>query len=213
MKFQNLIERVGDGPPLFTTGQLLAGNRRPAYVRQQLSRWVGAGKVIQIKRGLYMLEKPWRRERPHAYLVANWLAPCSWVSGESVLSDRGIIPDIAWHASSYGPIRSRQVQTPVGHFFFQRLTPRLNFGYRRIEVFPGQFALVAEPEKALVDMAFGHPDADNKHWVRELRLNYADLDLDKLDAFVARARSRKLERMGKHVRNFAADEEFEDFLR
>ncbi len=51
MKFQDLIAIVAE-EPVFETGLLLAGPGDPAHVRRQLSRWVSAGRVQQLRRGL-----------------------------------------------------------------------------------------------------------------------------------------------------------------
>ena len=52
MKFQDLIAIVAE-EPVFETSLLLAGPGDPAHVRRQLSRWVRAGRVQQLRRGLY----------------------------------------------------------------------------------------------------------------------------------------------------------------
>ena len=57
MKFQDLVAIVAD-EPVFDTGLLLAGPVGPAQVQRQLSRWVRAGRVLQLRRGLYALAPP-----------------------------------------------------------------------------------------------------------------------------------------------------------
>lgn len=52
MNFKELVEIVGD-EPVFETDLLLAGAVDPAAVRKQLSRWTTAGKLFQLRRGLY----------------------------------------------------------------------------------------------------------------------------------------------------------------
>ncbi|RME91459.1 MAG: hypothetical protein D6770_00340 [Anaerolineae bacterium] len=52
MEFSRLLELVGD-EPLFEAGLLLTGDVDPNDVRRQLSRWVKAGWVVQLRRGLY----------------------------------------------------------------------------------------------------------------------------------------------------------------
>ena len=55
MKFTELLATVGE-LPVFRGSLLLAGDRDPADVRRQLSRWTAAGKVIQLRRDVYVLE-------------------------------------------------------------------------------------------------------------------------------------------------------------
>jgi hypothetical protein len=58
MKFDDLLVSTSK-QPFFETGLLLAGAVDPADVRRQLSRWVRAGRVIQLRRGLYSLAAPY----------------------------------------------------------------------------------------------------------------------------------------------------------
>jgi hypothetical protein len=51
------------------------------------------------------------------------------------------------------------------------------FGYRQIEVGKGQRALIAEPEKALLDLVYLTPGGDSVDYLRALRLQ----NLDRLD--------------------------------
>jgi len=67
MKFESLLSLVED-QPLFETGLLLAGDVDPDDIRRQLSRWVKAGKIRQLRRGLYMLESPYQSVAPHPFL-------------------------------------------------------------------------------------------------------------------------------------------------
>ena len=76
MKFDALLEVV-ESEPVFETGWLLAGDIDPADVRRQLSRWVRAGRIVQLRRGLYALAPPFRKAIPHPFLVANRLVPGS----------------------------------------------------------------------------------------------------------------------------------------
>ena len=99
MKFQDLIAIVAE-EPVFETGLLLAGPGDPAHVRRQLSRWVRAGRVQQLRRGLYALAPPWRKRIPHPFLVANRLAPDSYVSGLSALAFAHAIPEYVAEVTS-----------------------------------------------------------------------------------------------------------------
>ncbi|MCS7080575.1 MAG: hypothetical protein NZ585_11100 [Chloracidobacterium sp.] len=54
MEFAELLRLVGN-EPVFETGLLLAGAVDPNDVRRQLSRWTTAGRLYQLRRGLYAL--------------------------------------------------------------------------------------------------------------------------------------------------------------
>ena len=79
-----MLEIVGN-EPIFRTGLLLAGDVDPVHVRRQLGRWVKAGKVYQLRRGLYTLAPPHQQTKPHPFLISNQLVRPSYVSLQSAL--------------------------------------------------------------------------------------------------------------------------------
>ena len=78
MKFEEILA-LTNNLPFFETGLLLAGDVDPGDVRRQLSRWQKAGKILQQRRGLYTLAPPYQQVNPHPFLIANALAPGSYV--------------------------------------------------------------------------------------------------------------------------------------
>lgn len=92
MKFDSLLSQL---PPtgLFRTGDILAGESDAKAVRRQLDRWVKSGKVAQLRRGVYQLQKPYCASPPHPFLTANFLRRASYVSLQSALSHYGMIPE------------------------------------------------------------------------------------------------------------------------
>jgi hypothetical protein len=80
MKFSDALSIVGN-QPFFDTGLLLAGEVDPTDVRRQLSRWVRAGKIRLLRRGLYTFAPPYQIAVLHPFLVANALVPGSYISG------------------------------------------------------------------------------------------------------------------------------------
>ncbi len=46
--------------PVFESGHLYAGTDSPRQVQRQLTDWVQAGKVIQLRRGFYTLAQPYQ---------------------------------------------------------------------------------------------------------------------------------------------------------
>ena len=93
MEFSSLLDIVGN-EPLFGTEVLLAGDVSPVNIHRQLSRWVTAGKVYQLRRGLYSLAPPYQKVVPHPFLVANRLQPGSYISLQSALAYYGLISEL-----------------------------------------------------------------------------------------------------------------------
>ena len=206
MNFTRLLELVGD-EPVFDSAVLLAGPVNPADLRRQLSRWTKAGRLIQLRRGVYTLAPPYQKIKPHPFLIANRLLPASYVSLQSALDYYGLIPDVAHGVTSVTTRRPHRWQTPLGSFIFHHIKPAWLHGYRRLEVSPGQHAFVATPEKALLDLAYLHPRADDPAFLQELRLqNLERLDLAQLRALADWSAKPKLRRFAERVAALAQAE-------
>ena len=130
------------------------------------------------------------------------------MSLQSVLAFHGIIPEQVPVVTSVGPGRPETVRNPLGAFQFNHLTLRLLFGYSQVEVAPRQFAFVASPEKALLDLVYLTPGADAIAYLRELRLqNPAAIDRSRLEELAQRSGKPKLIRSARLVGSLLAAEE------
>lgn len=200
MRFEDLLEIV-DREPVFETGLLLAGDVDPAGVRRQLSRWVSAGRLYQLRRGLYALAPPFQKIRPHPFLVANRLVPGSYVSLQSVLAERSLIPEYVPVTTSVTVGRPRCWDTPLGSYLFRHLQADLLNGFRRVDLAEGQDALLASPEKALLDLVYLEPDADSPEYLAELRLQNLEevLDLTELRRLAEASGKPKLRRAAGRI--------------
>jgi predicted transcriptional regulator of viral defense system len=183
MEFEHLLELVGD-EPVFETALLLAGKVNPHIVRLQLTRWTNNGRVYQLRRGLYAIAPPYQKVKPHPFLIANHMRRASYVSGQSALAFYGIIPEVVPVTLSVTAGRPEHLDTPLGIFDFRHVRHELLRGYRMTDLGrtpPSQQALVATPEKALLDLVYLQPGGDSPNYLRELRLqNLELLDLDEL---------------------------------
>ena len=206
MEFSRLLELVGD-EPVFGTEILLAGAVDPNDVRRQLSRWVSAGRLCQLRRGLYALLPPFQRVKAHPFVVANRMVRGSYVSLQSALAHYSLIPEGVPVVTSVSTARPGRWDTPLGSYEFRHIKVDLLFGYKLEEVSPGQRAFVATPEKALLDLAYLQPGADDPAYLRELRLqNLERLDLSALHHLAERAGKPKLRRVAAYVANLANTE-------
>lgn len=197
MKFSALLDDVGD-LPLFRGSLLLAGDRDPTDVRRQLSRWTAAGKIVQLRRDVYVLADPWRRIDPHPFLVANELSRPSYVSLQSGLAWHGLIPEAAVVTTSVTAGRPEVVHTPLGRFIYRHVQPAAFFGFETAEVWRGQRARVADAAKALLDLVYLTPGGDAVGHLASLRLEGLDAaTCNVLRAHAARWGKPKLERAAR----------------
>jgi len=199
MDFANLVKLVGD-EPAFETALLLAGEVDGRDLRRQLSRWTKAGRLYQLRRGLYTLAPPFQKVKPHPFVIANRMVRGSYVSCQSTLAHYGHIPEYVPVVVSVTTARPGRWETPLGIFEFHHVKTDWLRGYRLIELCGGQKAFVASPEKALLDLIHLHAGGDSPQYLRELRLqNLERLDLDELQRLAALAGRPKLKRAAKLI--------------
>ena len=199
MEFGELLEAVGR-EPVFETGLLLAGDVDPAGVRKQLSRWTKAGRLYQLRRGLYALAPPYQKVKPHPFLVANHLVRGSYISLHSALAYRGLIPEAVLVTTSVASRRPSRQETALGVYEYRHIKLGLLFGYRLEELVEDQKAFVATQEKALLDLVHLTPGGDTREYLRELRLQNLDgINPDLLMNHAVRAQSPKLYRAAERI--------------
>ena len=194
MKIAELSTKVSPGG-LFRTGQILSGQHSPANVRRQLDRWVKSGRVLKLRRGVYVLREPYANAAVHPFAAANALKKASYISLHSALSHHGMIPEYVPVTTSVTTGRPEELTAAIGRFQFQHVSTRLFFGFSEVEVSRDQQALLASPQKALIDLLYLTPHSDQVEYLRELRLSRPErLDLEDLHADVERSGSAKVER-------------------
>lgn len=211
MEFNSLLKLIGD-EPIFESSILLAGDVDPKLIRIQLSRWIKAGKIYQLRRGLYSIAPPYQRQQPHPFLVANHLQKASYVSLQSALSFYGLIPEVVNITTSVSTGRPERLDTPLGTFEFRHIKTELLFGYRMTEL-GEQSALIATPEKALLDLIYLQPGGGSLAYLKELRLqNTEKLDKDLLRRQSEKFNTPKLQNAVKGILQLISgeSEEFED---
>ncbi len=209
MNIRTMLDIVGS-EPVFETGLLLAGNVEPAYVRQQLSRWVNRGYVFKLRRGLYAVAPPFQKKNPHPFLVANRMMRGSYVSCWSALAHYGLIPEYVQVVTSVTTGWPAQWDTPLGRYEFRRIKPDLWGTCELTQLTDGQQAFVATPEKALLDLLYLFPRSESTEFIQELRLqNLNRLETNTLMAMAEASRSTKLENAARQVMELAESESVE----
>ena len=205
MEFDRLLKLIGDDP-VFETSLLLAGNIDPQNVRLQLTRWVNSGRLYQLRRGLYSMAPPYQKIKPHLFLVANRLQRASYVSLQSALAFYGLIPETVNITINVTAGRPERLVTPLGIFEFRHIQSKLLYGYQMTDL-GGQNALVATPEKALLDLVYLQPGGESAKYINELRLQNLDhLNLDGLKRQTAVYDSPKMRAAAKVITNLIQGE-------
>ena len=201
MKFDELVAAVAN-EDVFTTGWLTVGGKCSAVdIRRQLDRWVKAGKVVQLRRGYYMLGDPWRRKMVNPFFVANRLKKASYVSLQSALAWYGMIPEYVPETTSVTTGRPEILQNPVGSFSYQHVKRAWFMGYCQVKTDSDRLVFMATPEKALLDLLYLTPRSDDPGYLRELRFEPSEkFDWLKVKSLAGMDRSPKLDRAVKCLR-------------
>ncbi len=119
----------------------------------KIARLEQEGKIVRLKRGLYVVSSGISRQMLSEELIANHLYGPSYVSLESALRYYGLIPERVYTVRSMTVNRLKRYDTPLGRFEFVTVSD----AYYPIGICQ-QFAnnhypfLIATPEKALCDL-------------------------------------------------------------
>ena len=173
--------------PYFTTGgfRQLAGDQvsDDAHARTTLYRWVKAGYLVALKKGVYMHARFYERHRQEAdfsAMVSAILQPQSYLSLEYVLQAHEILTEITYPVTAITPKNTRTITNTLGTFVYRHIQPELYRGFRLSDVH-GIPVAIASPAKALFDYLYLRPSVGNwiqANLVEELRLNLGEFTPD-----------------------------------
>ena len=151
MKYRDLLEMLGN-QGFFDLASVtqLTGERRET-IRIQLSRWCKNGKLISLRRGMYAFPEIGNAVKINPALLANRLYSPSYISTYWALGFYGLIPEKVVTYTCVTQRASRSFSNPFGSFNYQTLKQEAFFGYRSLKI-SGADVLIAEPEKALLDL-------------------------------------------------------------
>ena len=168
--------------PYFTiTGfRQIAGDEvtSDAHARTALHRWVKAGHLIALKKGVYMHHRFYERHRPEAQfspLVSAILLPQSYLSLEYVLQMNNILTEITYPVTAITLKNTRTISNSLGTFDYHHIQPALYQGFQ----FGGAYGVPiaqASLAKALFDYLYLRPQPvelapEHYNLAEDLRLN------------------------------------------
>jgi hypothetical protein len=158
MKFRDILQHFGNQPWFDFEMAWLASGETEECVHTELYRWRKAGKLIELRRGLFCIAPPWSRQVLAGWAYANPIYPPSYLTGEWVLRKEGILPaaDKSSGQTVYTcatPRPARTFENPLGQYQYDILPKDLFFGVVK-ENSGGAGAYVADPEKSLLDYWF-----------------------------------------------------------
>lgn len=168
MKFDDFISYIG-GLSCIDTDVLLAGQTNPGPFKVQISRWAKSGKLIQLKRGVYVLNQPYRKFEISELALAAVLKKPSYISIEKALEYHSLIPEAVYTITSVTTKGTAAYETKFGNFNYKHIRPSLFWGYETVQ-FNNHTAFIASAEKALLDLFYLKNVPVSFEYVDELRL-------------------------------------------
>lgn len=172
-------------------------------VRETLSRWVKAGHIIRLKKGIYMTRRFYDRHQSDASFapaVSAILLPQSYVSLEYILQRSGVLTDVTYPITCITPKNTRKMENTIGSFVYHHIKLPLYNGFSQESYF-GVIYNQASPSKALFDYLYFRPLPQGARTKRvdlagDLRLNVEDFSLEQrgeFTIFVIDSGSRKMQ--------------------
>lgn len=191
MKWDSFLKIAGD-LPVIETEHLLAGISSPKAIEVQISRWEKAGRLIQLKRGIYLLSKAYRKTELYEPYAASILKKPSYLSLEKALEYHGLIPEAVPVYTSVTTKRPARFNTKLGTFDYRHIKESLFWGYNSVSV-NKQTAFIASPEKALLDLLYLKKAGASLDYIEELRLqNLKRINLGRLLEYAKRFKKQSI---------------------
>jgi len=201
MKLENFVKKVKD-LAVIDTELLLAGVSNHKAIKVQISRWLKAGKLIQLKRGLYLLSEPYRKVDVFEPYIASILKKPSYLSLEKALEYHGLIPEAVPVYTSVTSKMPAKFSSEIGVFDYRHIKSSLFWGYASVTVYK-QTAFIATAEKALLDLIYLKGMKISLDYLKEMRLqNVKAISLEKLWEFATRFNKPGIMRAAKIIKKY-----------
>jgi hypothetical protein len=139
-----------------------------ASPKAKLTRLLGAGKLIQVRRGLFVDDLAVSRRA-----LAPLIYGPSYISFQYALASYGLIPERVEviTSASYNKNKDKQYRTPLGEYRYLYLPAAVYpYGLRLAED-DGASYLIASAEKALCDAVYKVPAATTVSQIQSLLLD------------------------------------------
>lgn len=146
-----------------------------------VSRLLKSGKIISLVKGIYAVDIAkisWEKFAVEIY------AP-SYLSFEWALGHYDILSQKTYGLTLATTRQTKKIGTPAGMIIYRHVKPNLFWGYKKEDG-----SLMAEPEKAFLDLAYLSLNGYAKFDLDEMNLDL--LDKKKIKAYLKKIKSSKL---------------------
>lgn len=201
MKWTELLQNFGEIPVIHTELLYTWAEDIPS-LEVQVSRWKKNGRLLQLKKGVYLINQPFRHRTAYEPYISTELVRPSYISLEKALEMHNLIPEAVFTFTAVTTKRPAHYETPVGIFDYRHIHPGLFWGYEPIAS-QGQTTFVATPEKALLDYFYFLNGPVTRDALKELRLqNLESLDEKKLLLSASKFHKPKIRRAAEKILDY-----------
>ncbi len=151
----------------------------PTNLNVQISRWIKAGKLIPLRRGMYAFDTRYRHAEINPAQLANSIYTPSYLSMQWALSFYGLIPEKARTFTSITTRGPKTFTNSFGQFTYRHVKTEAFFGYQS-HAMNGAKVLMAVPEKALLDLWHLESGLWDKARMTEMRFQNTEIVDNKL---------------------------------
>jgi predicted transcriptional regulator of viral defense system len=156
MKFDKFLHNFGDNAIIDSSSFAMLGEKL-VDIRRQVSGWVKKGRLIQLKKGIYIFSDTYRKMTPSPRFIANYLVVPSYLSLEYALGYYDLIPERVTVYTSLTTKKTRTFTNAMGKFEYRSVKESLFFGFTKNSLNNQDF-FIALPEKAILDFFYFRED-------------------------------------------------------
>jgi predicted transcriptional regulator of viral defense system len=170
---------------------------KPEFDRNNFVRWVKKGLLIRLRQGYYTFPE-FKGQPDYTLFFANRIYRPSYISLHTALAFYGLIPEAVVQVTSVTSLKTASFENEFAEYDYRSIHQELIFGYVQKPIAGGKTLLLAQPEKALLDLLYLYPFYTTEQDMEELRLDedflQEELDFNRLEDYKARFKNKALEK-------------------
>ena len=170
-------------------------SRFSGFNNNNLTRWVKKELLIKLRNGYYVF--PEHKTLPgFAFYVSNRIYRPSYISLHSALAFYGIFPEGVFQITNISSLKTKEFNNQIGTFSYNSVLPSLMFGYDKKIFNKSMSILLAQPEKAVLDLLYIYSFYDSEKEITALRFDndllVEIIDTEKLFNYAKRFNNKSL---------------------
>ena len=128
MNFKELKEKFKD--VLVIDSQAINLIQNPKYIRRQISEWKKKKWFLELRRGMYVINDIYFKEKVSTLYIANRIYNPSYISLEYALSEYELIPETANVITSVSTRKTADFVNELGRFSYRKIKKELFLAIR-----------------------------------------------------------------------------------